>query len=103
MNRTRILDFQVFFSSLASRRFDRYMHRLFHHHLQQAIITGLMERRQERDVIRDFLESYDISEDDIAYSSVKRAATKIRADQGLPNWREIKHVAIHGGSFPDVG
>lgn len=83
INPTRVRTNEMFFTPDAVRTFDHYMHRLFQFMLCPYIYRRVSGGMQEREAIREFLAYYDITEDDMSLTSVKRAATKLRTARGL--------------------
>jgi len=83
INPSRVRSNEMFFTPDAVRAFDHYMHRLFQFMLCPYIYRRVDQGMQEREAIRQFLAYYDITEDDMSLTSVKRAATKLRTARGL--------------------
>ncbi len=70
--------------------FDRLVHKHFHDTLGRLILVGVCNGVTEKDVIEDFLQHCGITEDDIGYDSVKKAATRWRQDKKIADLNSQK-------------
>lgn len=70
--------------------FDRLVHKHFHDTLGVKILEGIQQGQNEKDVIEGFLRSCGITEDDIGFDSVKKAATRWRNDKKIADLNSQK-------------
>lgn len=84
---TRRMDrhWKMYWTAEAVFMFDRLVHKHFHDTLGRMILEGIQQGLNEKDVIEGFLFSCGITEDDIGFESVKKAATRWRNDKKIPD------------------
>lgn len=76
---------RMYWTAEAIFMFDRLVHKHFHDMLGYRILAGVEAGDNEKDIIQDYLASMGITEEEIGFDSVKKAATRWRNDKKIPN------------------